>query len=64
MNMTLTEHERLEWRRTEKILRERGCISQADVLHEALYSEPGVPITLFDRAGEIYRAWLCFDEPK
>ena len=23
-----------------------------------------VPIAQFDRAAEVYRLWLCFDEPK
>jgi len=60
--MILTERERQEWRRTEKVLRERGCTTEANILHDALNSEP-LSLSLFDRAGYVYRAWLCFDEP-
>ena len=63
MNMKLNEYERTEWVRADKALYARGANAQARLL-SACVAKGDVPLAQFDRAGQVYRAWLVFDEPK
>ena len=61
--MTLTLAEKTEWSRAAKALYARGANAEGHLL-SACAAKGEVPIAQFDRASEVYRLWLCFDEPK
>ena len=61
--MTTTAHQRSEWSRAAQALYARGCNAEGHLL-SACATKEVLPIAQFDRAGEAYRAWLVFDEPK
>jgi hypothetical protein len=61
--MVLTSTERSEWSRAAQSLYARGANAEAHLL-SACAAKSEIPIRQFDNAAEVYRVWLCFDEPK
>ena len=61
--MPLTDHEMTELSRCAKAMYARGCNAEGHLL-SAVAAKKVAPLLQFDRAKEVYRAWLVFDEPK
>lgn len=59
--MRLTDHERLELARAAKAMYAAGSNAAGHLL-SAVAAKASVPITQYDRAMEVYRAWLVFGE--
>jgi hypothetical protein len=61
--ISLTDHLVAEWSRCAKAMYARGANAEGHALSVGA-AKVVLPIGQYDRVSAIYRAWLCFDEPK
>jgi len=61
--MTVTQHNREEWRRCADDCQKHGRIDKANMFR-TIAERDSVSIRVYDRAMEYYRNWLLYGFPK